>query len=190
MPNNDNGLQELMAEMAAQQAAGRVVEGRGSVTDALLAVRKALDVMGSPTSMQDTLSRAAMQKILGQPILVLDGVPSEENWEAHLFETVGMAWLAWANGSDPTRTYRESQRITERLPEGSPEGAVHVMTLRLWFDAVKKLAEGDRTTSKLLWDRAIEVGSSSGTESHSTILWAYIATFFPLQNHERVTSVG
>ena len=190
MPNNDNELQELMAEMAAQQAAGRVVEGRGSVTDALLAVQKALRVMGNPTSMQDTLSRAAMQKILGQPILLVAGLPSEENWEDHLFETVGLSWLSWANGSDPMRIYREAQRIVEKLPKGGPEGAVHAMTLHLWLEATKKLVEGDRITSKVLWNRAIEVGSSSGTESHPTILWTYIATFFPIQNHEGPTSVG
>ena len=166
--------------MVAQRAAGRVVEGSGSPTEATVAVRKALALSGDPATFQDTLTRAALQAILRQPVLVIEGEPSEESWTTHLYETIGLSWLSWANGTAPKKILEEIERLKKRENFSlGGDGAVHLMTLHFWLDAVTALVRGQPEEAKRLWTRAIEVGASAGTESHATILWTYIASFFP-----------
>lgn len=105
------------------------------------------------------------------------GNPSQTSAEEHLIETASLAWLGWASGQDPGRASREVARLQETPPEST--GALHRATLSLWLSAIERLADEDLPEARRLWKRAIEIGSSLGTESHPAILWSYAASFFP-----------
>lgn len=107
------------------------------------------------------------------------GLPTRASYEEHLVETASLAWLGWAGGQDPSRASREVSRLQEEATESS--GALHRATLSLWLSAIEHLTNENLPEARRLWNRAIEIGSSLGTESHPAILWSYAASFFPLK---------
>ena len=171
MPESVSGL---LAEMTAQGAAERVMDGEGSITDALHAIERALS-----TSEPSRVNRLAMQCILGSVPPSLETVqPDESDEEVFLFDTVALTWVGWLTQSEDRKRLKRYGVRLRKGPKGST-GAVTRMALQLWMDAVERLLEGDRTEAQRLWCRALEVGSSFGIEAHPTILWTYLATFWP-----------
>ena len=171
MPESVSGL---LAEMTAQGAAERVVEGGGNVTEALHAIERAL-----ATSEPNGVSRLAMQRILGTAPLSLETAsPDESDEEAYLFDTVALTWAGWLTQSEDRKRLKRNGVRLRKGPKGST-GAVTRMALLFWMEAVERLLEGDRTEARRLWCRSLEVGSNFGIEAHPTILWTYLATFWP-----------
>lgn len=180
----EENLQGLLAEMDAQGAAERAVAGTGSPEEALVAVEGALDLLPEPESLGDRVCRAAMMDLLRRTSREETGEPVASPPEDHLFESVALAWMAWLQG----RRGRLDRLLAQNDPDSSREGAVHRMALLYWRDAVRLFVQGERDESRRVWQRALEVGSSIGTESHPVILWTFIATFFPKPGQSRPLS--
>jgi len=189
-------LQGVLAEMDAQGAAERAVEGQASPEEARLAVQGALEMAGPPEDFASFVEQTAMRSILGGPKLTSTSTRTQEDGpspgyvrdpqgsspETRLFEKTAQLWLTWLQG-DCLRASEILPPLRKEAHQGGPlaSGAVHRRVLLIWLDAVEKLLLEDREAARRLWRRALDVGSSFGTESHPTILWAYIATFFPTE---------
>ena len=175
----DPTLQGMLAEMDAQGAAERACDGTGSPVEARMAIQGALELLeniGEPEGLADRVCRASMRHVLRQNSVEELGEPVESPSEEHFFESVALAWMGWLQG----RRSRVDRFLgTRAAPQDQNVGAIHQMALTYWRDAVEKLVLGERDEARRCWQRALEVGSSFGTESHPVILWTYIASFFP-----------
>jgi hypothetical protein len=129
----------------------------------------------------DRVIQTALCRIAQKPLPVVPKQP-ETNvcFEQRSIETTAQAWLVWASGNEPGFVAREHARLQEESSRWTTgAGALHRATLGIWFDAIERLDAGDFPEAKRLWNRAIALGSSLGTESHPAILWSYAASFFP-----------
>lgn len=176
-----DNIQGMLAEMDAQGAAERAVNGEGSLSEALLAVEGALELAEPAESLSDRVCRAAMLSIIGDESDPEDAEPTREDWDEHVFESVSLAWLGWLQSRDTERIRREADRLQVEAKTQKSNGAIHRLILFFWLNAVVRLVEGDREEARRLWQRALDVGSSFGTESHPVILWSYIASFWPAE---------
>lgn len=180
----DPTLQGMLAEMDAQGAAERACDGTGNPLEAVLAIQGALDLLEPADTLADRVCRTAMRAVLGQdePFYLDRPLPDGDGWEAHeehIFQMVALGWVGWHQGTLDRKGVQETAIRIRADRKAQREGAVHQMALFLWLDAVEKLSMNDREESRRCWQRALEVGSSFGTESHPVILWTYIASFFP-----------
>ena len=181
-PMPDENLQGMLAEMDAQGAAERAVEGEGDPGEAKMAIQGALELLAPADTLEDRICRTAMRAVLGQdePFYLDRPIPDGEGFrEEHVFQTVALAWVGWAQGTLDRQTIHQEAVRLRAGREVQQGGAVHLMALFLWLDAVEHLSGNRREEAHRCWQRALEVGSSFGTESHPVILWTYIATFFP-----------
>jgi hypothetical protein len=174
----------MLAEMDAQGAAERACDGTGSPVEARMAIQGALDLLEPADNLADRICRTAMRAVLGEDeSFYLDRpIPDSIDWETHeehVFQTIALAWVGWHQGTLSERLFHNEAVRLRAAPQDQNVGAIHQMALFLWLDAVEKLLKNDREESRRCWQRALEVGSSFGTESHPVILWTYIASFFP-----------
>jgi hypothetical protein len=170
----------IIREVSALQEALLVVMNAGvSSLRAREAARKALAHRTPSPSLNPLLNeviQTALRKIAGEPAPRKKyGSPTRSSSEEHLIETASIAWLNWASGGEEGRI--DPTQIMETRPNES--GALHRTTLLLWLSAIERLEANDLQEARRLWQRAIEIGSSLGTESHPAILWSYAASFFP-----------
>jgi len=165
--------------MDAQGAAERAVAGSGSPAEALVAIEGALDLMEPPEGLSDRVCRAAMLAVLDRESPTEDNEPTNGDPDTHIFESVALAWMRWLHDRDVGYVREEAIRLRREQKAQGREGAIHRMALLYWLDAVELLADGDTEGSRRVWQRALEVGGSFGTESHPVVLWSYIASFFP-----------
>ncbi len=168
-------------EMNALQAAQLVVERGVDRAEALVLCRTYLGRL-EPRTVEDRVIEGALKLILKREI----GYPAVEanravKWESYVAEVVGIAWLAWASGNcddafAAVRRLRSKQKRKESF--AGETGAIHLMTLYWWSQAVLLLRKGDRTQARRFFKRAIEMGAQFGTDSHPMISWSYAASFF------------
>lgn len=186
-----NELQGVLAEMDAQGAAKRAVEGHTSPEEARLAIQGALDLAADPLTFSAAIEQAAMKTILGLPIGPEPYPSPDATTETRLFEQTALLWLTWLRGEAP-RARELCAALRRQAAQGGPlaSGAVHRKTLLFWLEAIDLLLQEERAASRRLWRHALDVGSSFGTESHPTILWSYIATFFPTEGPGSFTERG
>lgn len=183
-------MQSIYAEMDAQGTAKRVMDGESIPEEARLAIQGALDLAEEPTSFAAAVDQAAMRSILQQPIGALPQPTPGLDPENQLFEAIALLWLGWLKGSPQTpEMYAALRREASQVEDGSP-GAIHRKTLILWINAMEDLLRGNRVTSLYLWRRALDLGSSFGTESHPTLFWAHTATFFPTTGRAFIAGQG
>ena len=173
----------IVREVSALQEALHVVNDRTAPGPARAAARRAL-TRRTPNPLLhpilDEVIRTSLHKVAGNPISKKPlGNPSRSSSETHLIETASMAWLGWAGGPDPGHAASELARVQWDIPIRDEPGALHRTTLQLWLAAIVRLEAEDLPEAHRFWKRAIEIGSSLGTESHPAILWSYAASFFP-----------
>lgn len=170
-----------MLEMAALEAIVEASRGEGPADRAVELARQAWEAQREPTTFEQHVVRAALGKVLKKPLdLKFPSRSSASSWTTYVYETVTLAWLHWAMKGE-----REAVGLTERLHREEPDttrepgGAVELLALTSWSQAIERLILGDVTGSKRLFERSIEVGSQIGSESNPTINWCYAASFFP-----------
>lgn len=173
---------EMIAETRALNEAGKAVESKQ--TDAAIRlVRNLYASRRSCTSVEDTITLAAMAKILGDSVEPhINPIPTEGPWDKIVLETVAHVWISCMAGRpEVARRLLPEIRAKQHEDEGieGRKGAVNLMSMYYWTIAVEALANGDRKEAKRFWKRALEVGSHFGTDSHMIVSWTYVATFFP-----------
>lgn len=167
-------------EMGALQAVQLVVEGHGDPGEARLLCRTYLARL-EPESLEERVIAAALRRILCRPMVVPGhGEPRTEPWEACMADTVALAWMSWAAGDCGGALATAKRFTTVQKKHGTGKaGAIHLLTLSFWSEAVTLLSEGDLAGARRFFKRAIELGSQFGTDSHPMVSWAYAASFFP-----------
>lgn len=173
---------EMLAEIAALNVVLLAVDKKRDRAEAVAIVHRVVGKRLNLTRHEDFFVTCAMHRIVGEP-LPDDELPLDESkWTTFVLRTVLRAWLAWARGQEAVatemlRSLKIDQKHKERVQERT--GAVHLMALYFWASAVEALAQGDRVNSLKLWKRAMEVGSTVGTESALLVQWSYAASFLP-----------
>jgi hypothetical protein len=167
-------------EMDALQASLQVVERNGDREEAKLLGRTYLGRL-DPSTVEEKVIEAAIRRILGRSVKTVSCEVRQSPWEAHLADSVALSWLAWAaddneRARDIVKHLRAGQKQKETFSGKS--GALHLLTLSFWSEAVLLLAKGDRAGARRYFKRAMELGSQFGTDSHPMISWAYAASFF------------
>jgi hypothetical protein len=174
-------VHRVVHEMDALQAAHLAIDERADAEGARLLCRTYLKRLDAET-VEERVIEAALLRLLGRPVESFVIEPSRETWEAYVSETVALSWCAWAAGDnaralDLVRSLRSKQKREEVFT--GKTGAIHLLTLSFWSEAVRLLVQEDTEGAKRFFKRAIELGSQFGTDSHPMISWAYAASFFP-----------
>lgn len=175
--------EEVFLETEALNAAARLVDFDGNISEVIVLVRKAMRRRSTATRPEDRMVDCAMARIVGDKVRVnAESIPLDANgWARYVTRSVVRAWIAWAAG-DSSKALEELTRLKEAQHTkelvGERSGAVNLMTLYFWASAVEALAHGDPVASRKLWKRAMEVGSTFGTDSNLLVQWAYAGSFF------------
>jgi hypothetical protein len=159
----------ILAVFAELDALNRTIlhleDGIGTRDEIRALVRSALDRMDPTEDVPEAVTRTAMRHISGLP---QEPLPTAKS----LPEAVALAWAAWiTTGVDPVTL----TMLKARTGQGEGLGGMHALALRYWIEAM----EAGRDAGPRLWKRALEVSSSFGVDSHSTLQWAYAATCWP-----------
>jgi hypothetical protein len=166
--------------MDALQATLQVVDRGGSRDRARLLGRTFLARL-EPKAVDELITEAALQRILGRPIPSPTFTPCPGPWERHVAETAAIAWLLWASGKGPQAcevVHLLRSRQKEKETFSGQGGALHLLTLSFWTEATTHLVGGDPIGARRFFKRALSMGSQFGTDSHPMISWAYVASFF------------
>lgn len=150
------------------------MEGQGDPEEALQLVEQLHRTQPVETP-EDLLTWYAMGKILGEPLpspARFDLREDEDN-EAALYQTTAWAWMTWASGSK-TKPFDE----LADLDLHTENKIIHFLALSNWTAAVQHLLKDNWSEAKRRYRRAVDVGSSFGTDTSTSILWSYGATFF------------
>lgn len=167
-------IRRIFARAAALSAVLTCVESGGDREAAVLLVE---DVFGPvPDDDYAKLVHAAMAHIIGRPTDVsLQGGKTDDQ---RIFDAIGTAWVAWATGEGKADARKALQEIP--VPKGPrmEGGALHLMAMQPWAQAVAALLQDDLVESRRLFRRATELSSQCGTETNSAIQWTYAASYF------------
>lgn len=167
-------------EMRVLRAATLVAE-TGARPDATRELVQDFLSLYVPKTHDEEVIVAAMQLIAGEPIVALDEPRPRRPWEAYVSDVTGCAWVDWARGKTALAA-REIRRLRKhpvpREPAASRSGAIHLLALYFWGEAILQLSSKNRKSAHKFYRRALELGSQFGTESHPVISWTYAATFF------------
>lgn len=168
----------MLVEEDGLEAMMRVIDGSGDAELAHTLVEAAIAERAESSRLAEEVVLAAMHRIVGKPVWLPLSAARQTPWENHVTDTLALAWAAWAAGQHEAAT-RELEHLHERMPKGGDEsGAVHLMSLHYWGDAIEQLVSGNIPAAHRLFKRSLDLGSQFGTESHTTVSWTYAATFF------------
>ncbi len=173
-------LVAIVLEMEALDAVLHVVEGSADADEARARVRTALtNNSRAAKNLDERVILAAMRRIIGQQVEIPSSQPTNA-WLLHVRNTLAIAWVEWSIGEVASARSRLAYLCTEKAGASHlTSGAIQLMSLRFWEDAIEHLIAGDRAGAQRLFRRALDVGSQFGTETHTLVSWAYAATFFP-----------
>lgn len=171
-PDRNPEVEGIITEMDALNACLRALTNESTAATARKLVGRAWMVHPEGTTVDSYVTRVAMADILGlaAPMPLYSGTLSA-------WERVAIAWTLWLHGSK-----REAEALLREAQEAGDEphdGAVHRMALQHWMRAIQALLRGEREEARRLFQRAADLGSSFGTESHPVVLWTMAASFFP-----------
>jgi hypothetical protein len=166
---HDPALRRILAENAALFAALSFVEDGGDPANVR---KKVADVLldHEALDLQSQTIHVAMTRIVGSKVEV-PSVRTES--KRHAFGVIARAWITWASGGNTDEALQELQSETI-----SGKGAINLMALQPWAEAVASLLSNDLPEARRLFRRATEIGSQLGTEANIVIQWTYAATFF------------
>lgn len=181
-PSEESEVEALMDNMAALEAVFEAVQGTGSTERAVSLAKQALRSQArAPRSFEEYLVHVSLSRVAGLPLSKLGPTPSvSPTWVTFVYETVAAAWLRWFTSGD-TSAIGLMVRIRAAEPDTHhvPGGAVELLSLSEWGQAVEALAEGDFGKARRHFERAVEVGAQIGSDSNPSINWTYAASIFP-----------
>lgn len=178
-------VQRIISEMKALNAAAACLEQKIPALDAMELVRRVLEEKPVEPTTECTVIRSAMTKILGiQSDAKVPPPVRNSEWDTLTGDTIAYAWLSLINGNpkvalDVLPRLRAEQHDNQKISAKARKGSINLMSMYFWLTAVEALANGDKTSSRQYWLKAIDIGSHFGTESHLMVSWSYVATFFP-----------
>jgi hypothetical protein len=179
----DPEVKRIIAEMNALNTALQALDNPQEVPNALRLVRQVRETHLEPETFEGFVILVAMSKIVAaqaptNPPRLLLGHP----WTTHVFEQVGLAWVAWTAQRSPEALrciYRLRDVQKERELGEDRSGAIQLLALYDWARAVEALANEMPTEAERFFKRATAIGASFGTESHPVVLWTMAASLFP-----------
>lgn len=170
-----SSIRAILEQAEALSAALRYVEsrrGREKVVRQVQASLSAHEVTDNPSA----LIHVAMSHIAGEPSSISLDPP--ESVEEIVFTTTAQAWIAWATEQNRASSFEKLRTLPiprGPLPEG---GALHLMALQPWAQAVHTLLENNPDEARRWFRRATELSSQCGTETNSAVQWSYAASYF------------
>jgi tetratricopeptide (TPR) repeat protein len=183
-PESEAEFRRIIAEGDALLSALNAIQNHG-LRDEAITLLRALETHSNPEDLEVAVTLRAVTLITGDEHPIPRGLPllwSGDPWEGCCYETGIRAWLSLTEGDlEETKRLVQSIRDLQETNESCAgrSGAIHLLGLYLWLGALDHQAKGNLTEAKRLWDRAIKLSGSYGTESSVIIRWAYAATFFP-----------
>jgi hypothetical protein len=167
-------VRRIFDEAAALSAVLQCVEGQGDPAEAISLVEKV--AVPKPTDNAGRLVQAAMAFVLQKPVST--ELAPGDGLDESIFEAIGRAWIAWATSTGQDQAQKALATIP--APRGpQPEGgALHLMAMQPWAQAVSALLQDDLAEARRFFRRATELSSQCGTETNSAIQWTYAASYF------------
>jgi hypothetical protein len=169
-------IRRILLEADALSAALRCAEGRGCRDD--VTRRQIRDLLSGHEKSDNPsmLIHSAMSHIAEMPFCAtFQPGDTTEQW---VFEVIARAWCAWAGDTGRAESLKALKDLpvpTGPLPEG---GALHLMAMQPWAQAVHALLEADPVEARRWFRRATELSSQCGTETNSAVQWSYAASYF------------
>ena len=121
------------------------------------------------SSVEDQVIRGAQALLLKELVSFPSFEPVKKPADRRAFETLAKAWLVWAAGGDPQPTLPKSKEFG---------GALHMMALEPWGEAIRALSNQNTPEAKRLFRRALELGTQYGTDTNDAIHWAFLGSFY------------
>jgi hypothetical protein len=176
---SEESVGRVLHEMEALNACMAVCDGQGSPEEAKLLCRTYLGRL-DPSTVEEYVTEAALLHILDRSVELADPWSHAKSWEEQVAEAVALAWLSLISGDADDARVRIMDLRAKRKAETfhGKSGALHLLTLAFWSEAILLTAAGDHTGARRYYKRALEYGAQLGTDSHPMISWAYAATFF------------
>lgn len=175
--NGSSGPSRFLVEGKAMKSLLSVMEGRGDPEFALQLVETLHRDQPQDTP-EDLLTWYAMGKILGEDLPDPPKFDLGEDNETTLFQTTAWAWMNWASGSD------QNDVELDYLKPDMEDGVIHFLALSSWSAAVQNLLNDNWSEARRMYRRAVDVGSQFGTNTSTSILWTYGATFLTSVSRE------
>lgn len=171
-----SSVEQIIEESRALSAAFACIRGTGDMGVAVSQVASILDSMPPPTNVVGYTTQAAMRFITNRPIEVPNIEPPNKPYDRYLFESIARGWIRWASQTNLDQALEQIQAV--KKPPAEVSGALHLMALNPWRDAVEALLRRDAINARRLFWRASELGSQFGTESNPAVQWSFVASFF------------
>lgn len=169
-------VEQILEESRALAAVYAYSQGRGNMETALSQTEAVLATLDPPSDVVGHTTQAAMKFVTGHLVTPPEFEPSKKPYDRYLFEATARVWILWASQTDPDKAMKELQAL--KSPPAGAAGALHLMALNPWRDAVEALLRRDAAKARRLFWRASELGSQFGTESNPAVQWTYAASFF------------
>ena len=181
----DPEVERILTELKALNAIVQAIDKPEELQDALRLVRQVWAGLPEPATTEQFIIAVAVAKLLGEQPVRCASIPrppirrleAGERWTVHAFEIIGLAWISWACAR-PTIAAEFLRRLWAEPYEPSlnSEEAEHQKALVFWGHAVEALLTDDLLEARRSFNRAYEVGTGIGTDSHTSILWTLAAS--------------
>lgn len=140
--------------------------------EALRLIQDRYRMRESSTTVEDMVVRCAQAKILNLPLVAPNIQPVKNPADRRTFELLAKAWIEWVSGGDPSPFVDSIVSPTEY------GGALHLMALEPWGQAILALAKGDQDEAIRWFKRSIDFGAQNNIETSDAIQWSYVASIF------------
>lgn len=176
-----DSVSTIIFEMSALNAALSAIDAGLDIEEARTLVRSALKRKSVPETLDEHVVIAAMRRISGEVVVVPSVKIHKDPWDRRLADVTATSWLAWAKGEFTPALSQLPPLLRdhdERDKIPGEDGAIQLLSISFWGEAVVQLAKGDLVAAHRFFRRALELGSQFGTETHPIVSWSYAASFF------------
>ncbi len=185
---------DILALFRALTASLTYIECGSEPEKAILLTEEALALRKTPRDAVNVAIDMAMYRIVGKnpPKRKARRVPAAP-WTEHVAGKVALAWLDWVEGDlvSAERKIDQIRRNQKGQEEGDKTSAVSLFALHLCTEAIHNLTQNDLKSARPFFQRAAELGSQYGTDSHIMISWIYVSTLWPSKEEsERIGPGG
>ena len=130
------------------------------------------------TSIEASVTKAAMQHILQEEVTGADWEPAKAPLDRLIFETTARAWMVWVTGGYREQGHELLRNLSVPRNSQGERGALALMALQPWTVAVSALLRENLDEARRQFDRATELSAQFGTDTNTVIQWTYAASFW------------
>lgn len=170
-------ISRIFREAEALTAAMEVVEKGSDRTKAQELVLPVFKDLPTPKNLPNLLVALSMRRILGKRLFIPGHRKFPTTQEKAITQGTCLAWMILVEGY-PRRAARHIEAMRSKKLDPRGTNAINLLSLKYWGDGIYALARGYPEDSFRFFQRALDLASQNGTESHPLISWSYAATFF------------